>query len=94
MRFEKRLIAEHMATVLYATTAGNGYLVVSSSISFEQGKTEVWVIRLDADGVIIWHHTPDLKGQAVSLDTFSVWSMAFFCVKLFGSNSRFEDICL
>ena len=41
----------------YATTAENGYVVVGSSTSLEQGKTEAWVIRLDDNGAVVWNQT-------------------------------------
>ncbi|MCW4047043.1 MAG: hypothetical protein NWE99_05730 [Candidatus Bathyarchaeota archaeon] len=41
----------------YATTAGDGYLVVGSSASLEQGKTLGWVLRLDRDGNVLWNRT-------------------------------------
>jgi hypothetical protein len=41
----------------YATTAGDGYLVVGSSTSLEQGKTLGWVLRLDHDGNALWNRT-------------------------------------
>jgi hypothetical protein len=41
----------------YAITAGDGYLVVGSSTSLEQGKTLGWVLRLDHDGNALWNCT-------------------------------------
>ncbi|MBT0160651.1 hypothetical protein G4O51_11795 [Candidatus Bathyarchaeota archaeon A05DMB-2] len=41
----------------YATTAGDGYLVVGSSSSLEQGKTFGWVLRLSHDGNVLWNCT-------------------------------------
>jgi hypothetical protein len=41
----------------YAITAENGYVVVGSSTSLEQDKTEAWVIRLDDNGTALWNQT-------------------------------------
>jgi hypothetical protein len=41
----------------YAATDGDGFVVVGSSTSFEQGKTTAWVLRLDHDGSMLWNRT-------------------------------------
>jgi hypothetical protein len=41
----------------YAVAAGDGYLVVGSSTSLEQGRTLGWVLRLDHDGNVLWNRT-------------------------------------
>jgi len=41
----------------YAAIAGDGFVVVGSSSSFEQGKTAAWVLRLDHDGNMLWNRT-------------------------------------
>jgi len=41
----------------YAATDGDGFVVVGSSTSFEQGKTTAWVLRLDSDGNMLWNRT-------------------------------------
>jgi hypothetical protein len=41
----------------YATTTETGYVVVGSSTSLEQDKTEAWVIRLDDNGTALWNQT-------------------------------------
>ena len=41
----------------YAANAGDGYVVVGSSTSFEQGKTVACVVRFDRDGNQLWNHT-------------------------------------
>ena len=41
----------------YAASVGDGYVVVGSSTSFEQGKTVACVVRFDHDGNQLWNHT-------------------------------------
>lgn len=41
----------------YLANAGNGYVVVGSSTSFEIGKTVGWIVRLDQDGNALWNRT-------------------------------------
>ena len=41
----------------YAANVGDGYVVVGSSTSFEQGKTVACAVRFDHDGNQLWNHT-------------------------------------
>ncbi len=41
----------------YAANAEDGYIVVGSSTSAEQGKTAAWALRLDPDGNAVWNQT-------------------------------------
>ncbi len=41
----------------YVATEGDGFAVVGSSASFEQGKMAAWVLRLDHDGSVLWNRT-------------------------------------
>lgn len=41
----------------YATAANEGYLVVGSSASFNDGKTAACIVRLDNEGNVIWNNT-------------------------------------
>jgi hypothetical protein len=41
----------------YAAAAGDGFLVVGSSTSLEQGRTLGWVLRLDHDGNALWNRS-------------------------------------
>jgi len=40
-----------------AATDEDGFVVVGSSTSFEQGRTTAWVLQLDHDGSILWNRT-------------------------------------
>lgn len=41
----------------YAANAEDGYMVVGSSTSAEQGKTAAWALRLNQDGNVLWNRT-------------------------------------
>jgi hypothetical protein len=41
----------------YAANVGDGYAVVGSSTSFEQGKTVACIVRFDNYGNQLWNHT-------------------------------------
>ena len=41
----------------YAANVGDGYAVVGSSTSFEQGKTVACIVRFDNEGNQLWNHT-------------------------------------
>jgi hypothetical protein len=41
----------------YAAAVADGFVVVGSSKSFQQGETEAWVLRLDSEGNVVWNQT-------------------------------------
>jgi hypothetical protein len=41
----------------YAATVADGFVVVGSSTSFQQGATVTWVLRLDSEGNVVWNQT-------------------------------------